>query len=150
MDDAEGISHCAERSHQHSAQGPGGRAGLRRVEVITGLDRRRRWPPELKAEIIAESFAPGVNVSRLARLHGLSLGLLHQWRRAARDRNDTAPLSFVPVVTTQAPPSERGNGAASQAAGLIEIEVGGAVVRVRGPVDGRALQTVFGALRGGA
>jgi hypothetical protein len=38
-------------SDQHSAQAP-----RRRVEVITGLDRRWRWDEDLKAEIVAEAF----------------------------------------------------------------------------------------------
>lgn len=70
------VAHGVEHGHQHGAQGLRVEAdGCRRVEVITGLERRRRWPPELKAQITAESLAPGANVSRVARLHGVSIGL---------------------------------------------------------------------------
>jgi len=48
----------------------------RRIEVITGQRRRRRWTAEEKALIVAESFAEGVNVSEVARRHGVVRGLL--------------------------------------------------------------------------
>jgi transposase len=35
----------------------------RRVEVITGERRRRRWTGEEKARIVAESFGEGANIS---------------------------------------------------------------------------------------
>ena len=44
-------------------------AELRRFEVITGTGRRRNWPPEVKARIVAESLAPGSQVSDVARRH---------------------------------------------------------------------------------
>jgi transposase len=46
-------------------------AGLRRFEVITGTGRRRNWPAEAKARIVAESLAPGAQVSDVARRHGI-------------------------------------------------------------------------------
>ena len=44
---------------------------LRRIEVITGTGRRRRWSAETKAQIIAESFTGEASVSEVARRHGL-------------------------------------------------------------------------------
>jgi transposase len=45
---------------------------LRRVEVITGAERRRKWSAQEKAEIVAESLAEGAVVSEVVRRHGLS------------------------------------------------------------------------------
>jgi transposase len=142
------ILDSAEHSHQHYAQRGRAEAGGRRgVEVITGPDRRRRWPRELKAQIIAESFAPGANVSQVARLHGVGLGLLHYWRRCARNDAGDSPIHFVPIVTKV----ETGSGNAwSRSGSSIEIEVPGAVIRVNGPVDTLALQAVMAAVRGNA
>ncbi|MEQ1717483.1 MAG: transposase, partial [Hyphomicrobium sp.] len=40
---------------------------LQRMEVITGVGRRRKWPDDFKAKIVAESLEPGVVVSQVAR-----------------------------------------------------------------------------------
>ena len=42
-----------------------------RIEVITGVERRRRWARQEKAAIVAESLAEGAGVSDVARRHGL-------------------------------------------------------------------------------
>ena len=47
-------------------------ARLQRVEVITGVERRRDWSTEKKLEIVAESLVDGVVVSDVARRHGIS------------------------------------------------------------------------------
>ena len=59
----------------------------RRVEVITGRRRRRRWTAEEKARIVAESFEEGVNISEVARRHGVVRGLLTVWRRQVSTAN---------------------------------------------------------------
>ena len=48
-----------------------------RVELITGRRRRRDWSDEEKARILAESAAPGVKVSEVARRNGVSRGAAH-------------------------------------------------------------------------
>jgi hypothetical protein len=40
---------------------------LRPIEVLTSVERRRRWSREEKARIVAASFAPGVTVLEVAR-----------------------------------------------------------------------------------
>lgn len=55
----------------------------RRIEVITGRRQRRSYTAEEKARIVAESAAPGVNISEVARRNGVNRGLLTVWRREA-------------------------------------------------------------------
>src|SRR5215472_2870947 len=43
-----------------------------RVEVITSVQRRRRWSAEEKAAIVQETYAPGMSVSLVARQHGIA------------------------------------------------------------------------------
>ena len=43
---------------------------FRRIEVITGVERRRRWSEQDKARIVAESLKPGVIVAEVARRYG--------------------------------------------------------------------------------
>jgi transposase len=58
---------------------------IRRIEVITGTGRRRRWSVETKAQIIAESFTGEVSVLEVARRHGLRPQQLFGWRHYARN-----------------------------------------------------------------
>jgi transposase len=53
---------------------------VRRIELITGTGRRRRWSSEDKARIVVESLEPGVSVSEVARRHGLSPQQLFGWQ----------------------------------------------------------------------
>ena len=43
------------------------KGSYRRVEVLTGPDRRRRWSADEKSRIVAESLVPGAVVSQVAR-----------------------------------------------------------------------------------
>jgi transposase len=52
-----------------------------RVEVITSVQRRRRWSAEEKAAIVQETWAPGMSVSLVARRHGIAPNQLFTWRR---------------------------------------------------------------------
>lgn len=74
---------------------------VRRIEVISGTGRRRRFSDEDKARILEETFAPGAVVSHIARHHELSPQQLFTWRRAARRRFDSPAdecPDFVPAV----------------------------------------------------
>jgi transposase len=83
----------------------------RRVEVITGRRRRRRWTAEEKARIIAESFETDANISEVARRHGVARGLLTAWRRQFA----TAARSKLPsFVAVQIAAEESSRGAASE------------------------------------
>ena len=52
-----------------------------RVEVITSVQRRRRWSAEEKARMVQETYAPGMTVSLVARQHGIAPNQLFSWRR---------------------------------------------------------------------
>jgi transposase len=133
----------------------------RRIELITGEARRRRWTVEEKARILADSFEPGAQVSEVALRHGVNRGLLWTWRRQLRKRDAEAERGFVPIRIAEQPTAlpnpaaaERDQGAASSpvpvevpvaasAPGSIDIEMGEVRVRVSGAVDTAALRTVL-------
>ena len=74
-----------ERKLESKAAGAGGGVSeVRRIELITGIGRRRRWSREDKARIVVESLTGGVSVSEVARRHGLIPQQLFAWRREAR------------------------------------------------------------------
>jgi transposase len=52
-----------------------------KVEVITGVARRRRFSTDLKLAVVAETMQPGMSVSYVARRHGLSPSLVFRWRQ---------------------------------------------------------------------
>jgi transposase len=131
------------------------KAGYRRVEVLTGPGRRRRWSAAEKARIVAETLVPGVRVSAVARRWQLCPQQVFAWRREARataemppERADRGMPAFVPIVpqAVSAAPA----GAAASAAAVIEIELAGAVVRVGAGLDGAVLSAVLRAVRSSA
>ncbi len=63
-----------------------------RLEVIEGPSGRRSWPDVVKAQIVRESFEPGVTVSEVARRHRMSPQHLTLWRRAAREGRLSVPV----------------------------------------------------------
>ncbi|GIL16326.1 MAG: transposase [Oligoflexia bacterium] len=55
--------------------------GRQRVEVITSVERRRRWAPAEKKSIVEETYEPGQTVSSVARKHGIAPSQLFAWKR---------------------------------------------------------------------
>lgn len=55
--------------------------GKKKIEVITSVERRRRWAPAEKKRIVEETYEPGYSVSYVARLHGISPAQLFNWKR---------------------------------------------------------------------
>ncbi len=60
------------------------RARYRRIEVLTGPGRRRRWSAESKAQVVAESLAPGAQPSEVARRWQICSQQVFAWRHEAR------------------------------------------------------------------
>ena len=130
------------------------------MEIITGVERRRRWRAEDKLRIVAELEQPGACFAEVARRHEVSRGLLWNWRRQVRDGTLRSPtdLQFLPVqVMDDAPapeptPSRRPSSSRRQPAvadAAIEITLlDGTTLRVGRNVGTSALRRVLGVLRG--
>jgi transposase len=58
---------------------------FQRIEVITGIARRRRWSAEQKLRIVEDSLRSSESVSMVARRHGVAPNLLFRWRRLASE-----------------------------------------------------------------
>lgn len=121
-----------EQTVQHLLASAG--SHVSRLEVLEGPTGRRTWPDEVKAQIVAESFEPGVKVSAVARRHGLTPQHLTEWRRAAREGRLVLPSAeegpFARLVVEDRPAAGRGDHIGC---GSISIEMGGIVIRV--PAD---------------
>ena len=74
-----------------------------KVEIITGVARRRRFSTEQKLAVVSETMQPGMSISYVARRHGLSPSLVFRWRRlmteggheAVRADDDVVPAADV-------------------------------------------------------
>jgi transposase len=134
---------------------------VRRLEVITGAGRRRRFSADDKARIVEETLAPGAVVSDVARRHGLSPQQLFTWRRQARrpaaEGAETEAPTFVPAVV-DAEPSDgalvrrkrQRTRRAERTSGIIEVEIEGVTVRVGRGAETKTVAAVLRALSGGA
>jgi transposase len=122
------------------------------VEVITRVERRRRWSREEKQRLVAESARPDRTVSEVARAHGVAANLLFTWRRqflAVAVAGDDASARFVPVRLTEEVPGLPETGTPAVSARL-EIRLpSGIVINVFGEVAGESLRQVLAALGAG-
>ena len=55
------------------------------IEVITSVQRRRRWSPEEKRAILEEGEQPGNSLSAVARKYGVNPNQLFHWRKLMRE-----------------------------------------------------------------
>ncbi len=69
-------------------------------EVLSGVQRRRRWTPEEKVQIVEETYLPGMSVSLVARRHGIAGSQLFNWRRLMAQGALTAAGAGEEVVPT--------------------------------------------------
>ena len=100
---------------------------------------RRNWSGAFKAQLIAETLAPGANVSAIARREGIAPSQLFGWRRQALCTGSVTALDagggphFIEVETT--------------AGAAIEIVLDGVVVRAGAEVTKDHLRRVLRAVR---
>jgi transposase len=123
-----------------------------RVEVLGGLERRRRWSQDDKARIVEETLAPGAKVTEVARRNGVAASVVFTWRRQARTVAQVEPR-FAPVQiaaaieeTSKLLPADdsRVRSVAAARIGLIEIDLGNRRrIRVDAHVDPEALARVL-------
>ena len=121
-------------------------------------DTRRRHGDAFKHALVERSLVPGASVAAIAQDAGINANLLFNWRRlhlqsSALPAADAArapvllPVTVVdPALASSSPPAPPPAPAARASAGSIEINIRGAVVRVRGSVDEASLRTVLRAL----
>ena len=70
------------------------------LEIISGVERRRRWSDADKLRIVAEADEAGAKVAEVARRHEISRSILWTWRKQTRAGRLTMsdPPGFLPVV----------------------------------------------------
>jgi transposase len=129
-----------------------------RVEVLDGLERRRRWSQDDKARIVEETLVPGAKVTDVARRNGVAASVVFTWRRQARTVKKVVPC-FAPVQIAAAVETDKENSKPrseddrqmrqlpAARNGLIEIDLGNRRrIRVDAHVDPEALARVLDVL----
>lgn len=119
-----------------------------RVEIITGRERRRRWPEEEKLKIREEAMAPGVSMAEVARRHDLYPQQLYTWRRLfaeAADQADTPAPMFLPVeIAEREVPRRRPR---RRRVGLVEVVLAsGRTLRIPPDIEAETLTRLVRAL----
>jgi transposase len=110
------------------------------IEVITSVERRRRWSAADKERLVAASVEPSASVSAVAREAGIQPSQLYGWRRQLLQRSQPA-ASFAAVRIAAEP---------TPAVGLIEMEfANGSRMRITGAIDPATLTTTIATLAGG-
>lgn len=128
-----------------------------RVEVLGGIERRRRWSQDDKMRIVEETLVPGAKVTEVARRNGIAASVVFTWRRQARTIEKVGPC-FAPVQIAAAETSGENAKPLSDddrrlrpvpvaRVGLIEIDLGNRRrIRVDAQVDPDALALVLDVL----
>ncbi len=117
------------------------------VEVITSVQRRRRWSRAEKERIVAAAMEPGTVASEVARAAGIHSSQLFRWRQQLCERVQI-PAVFNPVAVTAE--TEAVSSPSPERTGVIEIEfAGGGRMRISGPVDASTVLALMKALAKG-
>ena len=127
-----------------------------RVEVLNGVERRRRWSHDDKMRIVEETLAPGAKVTEVARRNGVAASVVFTWRRQARTVEKVGVcFARVQIASTETAENARllpeddrlVRSVAASRIGLIEIDLGNRRrIRVDAHVDPEALARVLDVL----
>ena len=137
--------------------------GAQRFEVFTGAGKRRDWPPEVKASIVAECYSGREGVGAVARRHGLAPSQVYAWRRDLRNRLEAEGVilpsaepearEFVPAVIAPSTmpdpaPIRRARRRRRAKGAAVELEIDGVAVKIGHGADAGTIAAVIEALKG--
>lgn len=123
------------------------------VEVITSIERRRRWSREEKERLVAATLEPGASVSEIARSAGIHVSQLFRWRKELCQISTPSVPQLLPVEVVEALPTPAARAeplAVSRPrkkASVVMIELGGGRrLRVESDIDTEALARILDVL----
>jgi transposase len=131
-------------------------------EIISRVERRRRWTAEQKIKVLTEALEPGATVSAVADRNGIGRSQLYAWMKRAREGDIPgislngsqkplfAPVRIAAVPTLPTPPVTAPAAACPQRRpGAIEIALtNGRVVRAEEGIEPARLARLVAALDG--
>ena len=123
-----------------------------RVEVLDGVERRRRWSDEQKLRVLMEIGLRGATVSDVARRHEVTRQQIYSWRQELKrhgalrpdDRPVFLPIGPPPALPTPVDPEAMGpmsnSASVPVAAAPVEIVLcNGRRLCIAGDIDDAAL-----------
>jgi len=131
----------------------------RPIEIITSVERRRRWSREEKERLVAACLEPGAVLSEIARAAGIHVSQLFRWRKELCqivEPKTQMASTLVPVIVSEAasvaqpmPSEPSATSHSRRKRSDVTIELGrGRRVRVDSDIDtdalGRILDCVLG------
>ena len=140
-------------------------------EIISTVERRRRWSAEAKLRIMTEALEPGATMAAVADRNGVCRSQLYHWLRLARENRlpgvtiSPSASPFVPVriapPETSASRQYQSSGPAPDMRSMMsprgrrpaQVEVtltNGRVIKVDEGIDPASLGAIIAALDGGA
>jgi len=129
---------------------------LRDSEDVVRHGKRRRFTQEYRRQVVQETLAPGASIAGVALKHRLNANLVFTWRRRllpALAPAKARSVKLLPVTVTDssatvpAPAGEPNRPVRRyRTRGVIEIELNGARLVLKGAVDAGALRVVLEAL----
>jgi transposase len=124
-----------------------------RLEILTGVERRRGWSAEQKRAILLEVATSGLGVSAVARQHDILPQQIYAWRRAFRlaatDDRDTPSFLPVTIVPAAEEPPRLRSGECEKIGGAIrggKVEIrckGGRVLKFDHSLDPATLRALI-------
>jgi transposase len=113
---------------------------MTKTEVITSVQRRRRWSRAEKERIVASAMVDGANASEVAREAGIHTSQLFRWRQQLCERSPRVAAAFQSVAIAPEAPMPTDDGVVE-----IEFAVGGRM-RISGRVDASLVTSLANAL----
>ena len=69
-----------------------------RMEILTGVERRRDWSDDEKRSILQEAAEPNARIADVARRHDVKPQQIYAWRRKFAAEQSEPVVSFLPVA----------------------------------------------------
>jgi transposase len=128
---------------------------MQESNLSPAITTRRRHSAAFKLKILELVEHPGASVAAVALKHGINANLVFKWRKAKLDRKRSPRLIHQPVLLpVSVEPQEslltvptHEPDRATRKQGVIEVEIGGARVLLRGSVDPANVRCVLMVLR---
>lgn len=124
-----------------------------RMEILTGVERRRDWSDGEKLSILQEAAEPDAKIADVARRHDIKPQQIYTWRRKFAAQQAEPVVSFLPValIATETSdeaerPAPTDKPAPKRSARPIRIEIGckgGRVLKVEASIAPDVLKALI-------